>query len=877
MKKQLLQFVLTSCLAMMALMAKAETVGGLCGMEGDMMVSWELNLDIGLMTISGNGAMADYDDPSEAPWYSYSKSIVHLTVEDGITHISQAGFQYMPYLKSVEMGESVVSIGDNAFHGAPLTIVQPLHWTGDLDGNHLPEGLLTIGSYAFAETGLENITLPGTLEIVYPAAFAYNENLQEVRSLAMAPPQCGRAVFFECGKLYVIHVPDDYVADYKAAGGWATYADVIYAASQHVDNPNDPQSDLALPYNTYVTDLGKTTALVVCSLPEGATGWNLQYRQEAGDNEEEMRWVAYGNLTTRSYSIDELTPATNYVVRMQAVYSGGKVSGWTRALPFTTAAEEQDNKQVTAFNEYKEVMTAECDAMAMPEIDDDYCRALIAQAKTDVMNVAFDTNKSFEENLAALIAIVDQLGIDLYNYRSTLPESKATGITIDATTFPDENFRKWVLSQKYGKDGILTSDEIAEVKYITVSYEGIANMKGIEYFTELTYLNCGGEELAALDVSQNTKLTTLRCSYSQLTSIDVSKNTALKELLCQNNKLTTLDVSQNVALEWLDFDSNQLTTIDLSHNPALKYLSCYYNLLASLDVSHNPVLETLYCYGLSLGTLDVTHNTALKSLICTDMQLTTLDLSHNPELDYLSCDKNQLTALDLTHNTKLTSLRCYGNKLTTLDVSKAPNLKSLECYDNQLTALDISKNTALETLECRSNQIAALDVTKNTQLTGLYCGGNAIKTLDLSQNTALKTLSCWGNQMTALDLSKNTALTDIAIHQNAIKGAAMDALITSLPTITDQFLGNMHVIYDKNEQNIITTTQVEAAKAKGWKPMYFNRYWKPYDGTDGTSLEGVKVVGRQTENTWYDLSGRRLTQPIQKGIYINSGKKIVVK
>jgi hypothetical protein len=31
-------------------------------------------------------------------------------------------------------------------------------------------------------------------------------------------------------------------------------------------------------------------------------------------------------------------------------------------------------------------------------------------------------------------------------------------------------------------------------------------------------------------------------------------------------------------------------------------------------------------------------------------------------------------------------------------------------------------------------------------------------------------------------------------------------------------------------------------------------------------------------NTWYTLDGRRLTgQPVRKGIYINNGKKMVVK
>ena len=865
---------MASCLTMTALLARAESVGGFCGIEGDMMMTWNLDLDLGLMTVSGFGAMADYDDPSEAPWYSYSKSIVHLVIEDGVTHVSQSGFQYMPYLESAEIAGSVETIGEYAFCGAPLAIIQPVGWTGDIDGNHLPAGLRRIDSYAFAETLLQDITLPATLETIYPAAFAYNEQLQEVKILADAPPVSGRAVFYGCDKLYVIHVPDEFVADYKAAGGWAIYANVIYAASQQVDNPNGPQSELSMPYNTYVSDLGTTSALVVCSLPDGAIGWNLQYRRVTADDEQEMRWVAYGNLTTRSYTIDNLKPGTDYVVRMQAVYSGDKVSGWTRSLPFTTANEERDNKQETAFNEYKAVKKAECDDMAMPEIDDKHCALLIEQAKQAIDNLAFDTNKSFDENLAALDAIAAQLAIDLSIHRATLSGERATGVAVDETNFPDENFRKWVLSQKYGKDSVLTDEEIAEVKDITVSYEEIANMKGIEYFTELETLFCGCEKLTSLDVSKNTKLKWLRCTQTGLTSIDVSKNAALTRLDVENNQLTSLDVSNNPLLEDLDFYNNKVTAIDVTHNPALKQLSCYYNPITSLDVTKNTTLEDLWVNETKITALDVTKNTALKSLYCYSNSLKTLDVTQNAELESLDCNYNELTALDVTHNTKLKRLRCYGNKLKALDVTKAPDLRSLECWTNQLTALDVTQNPLLEVLQCYQNEITALDLTKNTKLIRLNCSANQLKTLDLSQNTALQSLGCNTNQLTALDLTANTALTNLAIHRNAIKGAAMDALITSLPVILVEYLGTLHAIYSENEQNEITTTQVEAAKAKGWHPMYFERYWKDYGGRE-TSVRGTLADGMQQDGAWYDLSGRRLTKPVKKGVYLRGGKKYI--
>ncbi len=401
-----------------------DIVGGLCGMDGDNMISWELNLKTGQLTISGNGAMADFNDPSEAPWYSYSKNIIYLIIEEGITHISQAGFWHMPYLEGAEIAESVVSIGDYAFYGAPLTTVVPTDWVGDIDVNLLPVGLKSIGCFAFSETLLENITLPFTLETLDGAAFAYNVMLEEVTCLATVPPVSGRAAFYDCDKLFAIHVPDAEAEAYKTADGWATYADIIYPASQQVDNPNlDFLNDLDSPYNTYATDLGPTSALVICSLPDGATAWNLKYRRVTAEDEQEMRWVALGGLTTRSYTIEDLRPATTYEVRMQAVYGEEEMSEWTRSLFFTTLSEDagvRQNKQELAFTEYKDVKKAECDDMAMPEIDDKHSTLLIDLAKQEIDALVFDENKTFDENLVALDAITRQLAIELSLHRANM-------------------------------------------------------------------------------------------------------------------------------------------------------------------------------------------------------------------------------------------------------------------------------------------------------------------------------------------------------------------------------------------------------------------------------------------------------------------------
>ena len=296
--------------------------------------------------------------------------------------------------------------------------------------------------------------------------------------------------------------------------------------------------------------------------------------------------------------------------------------------------------------------------------------------------------------------------------------SASSGIAIDATNFPDENFRNWVLAQDYGQDGVLTDEEIAGVTEINVYSQTIADIKGIEYFTALTTLDCGRNELTSLDVSKNTALTELWCYGNQLTSLDVSNNTALTELNCSENQLTSLDVSENTALTFLD------------------------------------------------------------------------------------------------------------------------------CSDNQLTSLDVSNNTALKTLFCNSNQLASIYVSKNTALTELYCNNNQLTSLDVSKNTALTELWCNDNQLTILDVSRNTALTQLWCGYNQINATEMGNLVESLPTNN----GELYVKYlnDANEQNVITTTQVAAAKAKGWKVFAWDSNagdygdWVEYDGDEPQDITPVE-------------------------------------
>ena len=130
-------------------------------------------------------------------------------------------------------------------------------------------------------------------------------------------------------------------------------------------------------------------------------------------------------------------------------------------------------------------------------------------------------------------------------------------VEINEKNFPDPNFRNWILSQPFGKDGVLSDKEIADITEMNVSNKNIHDLKGIEYFTALENLNLDKNQVKYIDVSKNKELVFLRVEWNQLTSLDVSKNEAMRFLMCGGNSLTELNTSGCTALERIRCWHNQ--------------------------------------------------------------------------------------------------------------------------------------------------------------------------------------------------------------------------------------------------------------------------------------------------------------------------------
>ena len=83
-------------------------VSGPCGLAA----FWEFDAESGTLTISGNGAMTDFDP---APWYDHRDSIFQVVIEEGITHVGTFAFLECRSLTDIYFPKSLQTIGDYAF------------------------------------------------------------------------------------------------------------------------------------------------------------------------------------------------------------------------------------------------------------------------------------------------------------------------------------------------------------------------------------------------------------------------------------------------------------------------------------------------------------------------------------------------------------------------------------------------------------------------------------------------------------------------------------------------------------------------------------------------------------------------------------------
>ncbi len=192
---------------------ESKVESGNCGAQGDN-VKWELDLVTGVLTISGEGAMADYEEQT-APWYAFNKDITSAEIKSGVTSIGASAFKGCTDLESVIISEGLKSIGAYAFN----TCVK-------LKSVTLPDGLESIEEGAFYYCNqLPAISIPSGVKSIGRAAFE-TYSLKEAAVKAETPPELEGSLFSDYA-IKAIYVPAASVDDYKSDAKWSAYADKI--------------------------------------------------------------------------------------------------------------------------------------------------------------------------------------------------------------------------------------------------------------------------------------------------------------------------------------------------------------------------------------------------------------------------------------------------------------------------------------------------------------------------------------------------------------------------------------------------------------------------------------------------------------------------
>ena len=173
----------------------SSALSGTCGAG----VTWEYSQTAGILTISGNGAMDDWDSLYDVPWvqsYLYYNTMPrYVVIGKGITHIGANAFAGHALVSSITIPDTVTSIGTMAFLkcDALTSITLPdsvktldtgaFFHCESLSEVNLGNGLQSIGIMAFGQcNALKKITLPGSLQDLQPGAFILCPALEEIQT-----------------------------------------------------------------------------------------------------------------------------------------------------------------------------------------------------------------------------------------------------------------------------------------------------------------------------------------------------------------------------------------------------------------------------------------------------------------------------------------------------------------------------------------------------------------------------------------------------------------------------------------------------------------------------------------------------------------------
>ena len=341
MKQKLFTFFLALAASVGTMFAES----GTCGKN----LTWDLT--DGVLTISGTGVMTDFEYQG-TPWYSYRENITSVTIGNSVTSIGSNAFYDCYGLTSITIPNSVTSIGMSAFA-----------WCSGLTSITIPNSVTSIGDWAFRDcSGLTSIEIPNSVTSIGESAFLYCSGLTSV-TIGNSVTSIGGYAFSGCTGLTsiynyattpqvidsfvfggiewhgsvnkstcVLYVPAGSIDLYKAAEGWNEFENILpitaedkevnaveVATSESTARIAWPQVSGAYTYELVIKDKAGN---IVCTLVFNAQGQLLSIKFSApAQNGAPQHSQAAGF----AFTVTGLDPGTEYNYTLTSMDSNGAV------------------------------------------------------------------------------------------------------------------------------------------------------------------------------------------------------------------------------------------------------------------------------------------------------------------------------------------------------------------------------------------------------------------------------------------------------------------------------------------------------------------------------------------------------------------------
>lgn len=229
----------------------------------------EITIPEGVKVI-GEGAFADYyyDDLD----YAILPQVTDIVISEGVTEIQSGAFYGCTKLKSIKLPDTINSIGDEAFFGCEVLedleipenslklgeniVSTDCAWTKKqqeksslviigntvVDGTacegtvEIPEGVTTIGKYAFSGSKIEHIKIPGSVRKIRERAFSGCEQLKDLE-IPEGVMKIEEYAFFACTALENVTMADTVTSiDTAAFCSSAMKTVTLSNAITHIEN-----------------------------------------------------------------------------------------------------------------------------------------------------------------------------------------------------------------------------------------------------------------------------------------------------------------------------------------------------------------------------------------------------------------------------------------------------------------------------------------------------------------------------------------------------------------------------------------------------------------------------------------------------------------